>query len=132
MILMRFATHKNSCEYFSNFISHTHKNSWFCAASVRFCTHKNSCEHLSISKMLSTLAKKSVSILVEKSSYPRIRTLAEKTHIIHAVNSLLKSYPRIRTLAEARIRTLAVFAEKIAITRTVARFFRVFFVSPCI
>lgn len=132
MILMRFPTHKNSCECFSNFIFATHKNSWFYAACVRFPTHKNSCEKLSISKMLSTLAKKSVSIPVEKSTYPRIRTLAKKTHIIHAFNSFLKSYPRIRTLAEARIRTLAFFAQKTAEKRTIASFFANFLFAPCI
>lgn len=132
MILMRFSTHKNSCECFSNFISSTHKNSWFYAAHLRFCTHKNSCGYSSHHKMLSTLTLKPVCMSVDKSSYPRIRTLADNSHIFHVVNPFFESYPRIRTLAEVRIRTLAIFAKKTAGRRTIAKFFVFFLFAPCI
>lgn len=132
MILMRFSTHKNSCECFSNFISSAHKNSWFYATHVRICTHKNSCRYASHNKVLSTLTLKSVCMSVEKSSYPRIRTLANISLIFQVINAFHVSYPRIRTLAEARIRTLAIFAKKIAERRTTAGLFAFFCLPPCI
>ncbi|PJD95898.1 MAG: hypothetical protein CK426_09155 [Legionella sp.] len=82
--------------------------------------------------MLSTLALKSVSMSVENLSYPRITTLADKFHTIHMLNAILESYPRITTLAEARIRTLAIFAEKTAGRRTIAGFFAFLLFTPCI